>query len=461
MQYRLRVRTSGFLVMLGALVFMASLIFPRTAMTQSTGDLSVSISDGTSSVDACADLLYTIRVRNTAGSVQTQNVTVTLPSSLAVLQAPGASTIESGRIVWRNVRIEVGQEQVFTMTSRVQDRTPDNYVLHVSVSAGAARGSDDTTIRSTDSSERESVSLRLTTDASVVRPGDDLQFEVTIRNTSNRTISVRDLEATIPSHTSVSGISDAGSSAGGRVRWPTFSLRDGEEEIYTYRVRVERGAPQGAELSSTVTALSASARVRASVREGGSATYYPDPYYMGSTLPSYYSDDKGDDKGDKGDKGKGEVFFEKIADKSEVLAGGEIAYRITVRNVLEQPITNVVITDRFDAVHLEVQNAGSAVQMNDDTLRWYMQRLEVGEEWSATYVMSVKKSTKNGTEVINMATITGDGMDELNMSRRVMVIKTGVISRPPPSGAPLDLLFVLSVLPIGVASAFVQRKVRL
>ncbi len=354
----------------------------------------------------------------------------------------------------------------------------NNYILHTRLQASAASATDDTRVEGTGTSASQGVIIELDSDRNTAEPNDVIEYEIELRSRDGRSVALRDLTATIPAGAVYNGATDGGELQGATIRWPLISLTNSERKTISYRLKVRPDVQQGADLRSTVSTSGISQTVNAVALVPGGSYVQPttntnyNPYTMYQSAPVYtttytvngkgtqvaqtVTDGKGTDKG----KGKGPepVFFTKVASQSEALPNSQITYTLRVKNILNHPITNVVITDRFDSSLARLLSSQDGVQLDETTMRWFIPRMEVGQEWSTSYVLLVNSNAPKGAIISNVATITGDGLESLTLTQRVTVIKTGVITQPPRSGAPLDLLFVLATLPVGLAAAFLQRK---
>jgi len=146
------------------------------------------------------------------------------------------------------------------------------------------------------------------------------------------------------------------------------------------------------------------------------------------------------------------VLFRKVADRSEAVAGGTIRYTLYVKNVLDHTIDDASISDRFDPMLMSSPDAPSGMRT------FAVPVLQPGAEWKVSYTLHVSEALANGTVLSNIATLQGSDVESSPLSERVRVTQTGIMTGMPQTGAPLDLLFVLTTSGMAFGSMVASRR---
>lgn len=154
------------------------------------------------------------------------------------------------------------------------------------------------------------------------------------------------------------------------------------------------------------------------------------------------------------------VLFNKTADTAEAVHGGNVQYTLSVQNILLKPLENAIITDRFDGSILTVDDAGGGTVISDGVLQWNIPTLQPGQEWQQSYVLKVTGALPQGTVLNNVATISGPGLDDITLQRKVVAVRTDIVNHLPSTGAANDLLFLLASMPLAGVFAGAQKMLR-
>ena len=151
------------------------------------------------------------------------------------------------------------------------------------------------------------------------------------------------------------------------------------------------------------------------------------------------------------------IMLRKSADRSEVRPGDTITYTVYIRNSTANPINRLIVEDRLDQRYMQVIG-GDAGMMQGDRIVWTIPILAPGQDWSVRYTVRVNDRTPHGEALLNVVSVTGEGMEEISLTERVFTARINVVSKLPPSGAPLDLLFLLTSSVAALAPTMAMRK---
>jgi uncharacterized repeat protein (TIGR01451 family) len=408
------------------------------AMPSLARQFAVSISDGLELARPGDNLTYTISVRNLSDVTNVANVQVPLSSIVGVVSHGGGSELIGDKLVWKNVSFAPGAAKTFTFTVQVQRHLRKFALVHMRATAGSVSAVDDTLLVS--GTIQGALAVGIDDSRTTVERGEILTYTVTVRNLSDRLVTDGNVGASLPVYGEFVSASEGGKWDGTGVHWNELQVAPNGERVLTYQARVRSDAQDGTTLMTSVTAQA-------------------DKDTDTTTVVA-----KSNEKNRKPTQARqelGNVLFRKVASQTETVPGGKVSYTLFVKNVLDRPITNAVINDRFDPTLLSVVDGGGALNKGEGRLQWNVPVLQPGESWEATYVLAVSKTAPKGLSINNIATISGDDLRDLTLSARVTVGSMGVVRGMPKTGASMDLLFILTTLPLGLASAFLQRKILL
>jgi uncharacterized repeat protein (TIGR01451 family) len=401
---------------------------------------AVSITDGQDLARPGDTLHYTIRVKNLSDTVNTANVQVPLPSLVGVVNTSAGADVVSDKIVWKNVTFAPNAEQTFAFTVRVAPHTYKFASIHMRATAASVSAVDDTLLIS--GTIQGALAAMISDDRTTVERGEILTYTVSVRNLSDRLITDGFVGASMPVYGEFVSAAEGGVWDGTGVHWSELQVAAKGERHLTFQVRVRSDAPND------------------TVIRGGATVQ--DQKIFDETTVVAKSNEKGRKPGSITSSHDETVLFRKVASAGETVPGGSVSYTLYVRNVLNHPITDAVITDRFDPKLLSFVSSEAPVDFGaPGTMRIRVPVLQPGESWKATYVLAVSKSAPKGLSINNIATISGGDLKEMTLSARVTVGSMGVVRGMPKTGASMDLLFLLGTVPLGLASAAMQRKLKI
>ncbi len=445
----------------------------RSTYSQSAiPSFEVSITDNETSVLPGDDLHYIIRVKNLENVGITTDVRSTISPFIAFVYPNGTSDQDSTRILWSQQYFGPNEERTFTFDARAEERARRNEVIRVSASVTGTNDVDTTTIRSTvvphnldvDISDGETSTAR----------GDLLKYTVTVHNNENGTATHVFVGAALPIYGSFVSATNGGMLDGANVRWNNVDVPANGDLTLQYTVLVRDDAPVGNDLlaSASVDGVIAYDRTRVGVVSNSSTSTSSRRRFVPTTSarpssstssprPIVYVPPVTTTSSVRSVTRASEtLLISKTSDRSQVLVGGSVRFRITVRNITSAPLTNLTVTDRFNAAQWNIVDAANGRKVNDGSLEWSLPTLQPGDTWSVSYVLSAKDSVAAGTTITNLAAISGDGLDQVSLDKRLSATKISVLNSLPTTGAPFDLLSLLFAGSLAIVPAALQRKLK-
>lgn len=237
-----------------------------------------------------------------------------------------------------------------------------------------------------------------------VRPGDDLEYEITVTNDGNTSCNL-DLRARLDKQTRFRDASSGGDESGSEtVLWDNFVVPRDDERTVRLTVRVDRDAEDGDVLEMKASIPGHNDTVEVDVRDNG-----------GSSTSS---------TGSTGAR----ITVSKSADRSTAQPGDVVSYTITVRNLGTTAATNVTIDDIYNSGQLSILDPAGG-NVNGSTLRWTLDRVDGNTTRTLRYTARISSSMRNGDVVQNSVSVSGGGTsgNDSNMIRIITQLpQTGV-----------------------------------
>ncbi len=392
--------------------------------------LKISLTDNREYAQPGEVLNYVIRVRNDANVSNTSNVSVELPSDLEFYSATEGYTRKTSNITWANVSFEPQQEKTFLLAAKLYERVQDRFVFRTRAYAGVANAVDQTVIRV--GLPYDAISASITDNRETVEAGQELRYVVTVRNNSDVVGTNVSVDASVPRFTEIVSIGDGGKWDGSNVRWLLFPIAPKDSREVSFVIRVRPDAPLGSQLLAGVSA-------------DGSAVERDTTQVVEKSTEGVVKP----------------VLLRKGVDRSEVSAGGRIRYTLYVRNTLDHAITDAMIVDRFDGQYMTfvtTDNPGALVKSMPGQLDWKVPALQPGQTWQASYVLEVASDIPDGTDLNNIASISGRDVSGVALSEKVRTVSTEILADFPTTGFDIASAFGLVLGAAGMASAGLHRR---
>ncbi|MDD3896733.1 MAG: hypothetical protein PHU04_02710 [Candidatus Peribacteraceae bacterium] len=380
---------------------------------------TISVTDGKTVTAPEEILTYRIVVTNRETIKRDITVRAQVPTTFVLHEVTGNHRKSSQSIVWDSLEFGPKETREFFVTGHVDRNVADNYALTFSVSTGKYVVKDTTTIRRQGKDVIDALRISLNDDQQIATNGQILEYEVRLENPTNKLVTNLEVNAGLPNYTEFVDAMEGGEWTGSSVFWKGLTVSPFGSRILHFAVRVRSDAPLGAAIRAGAVAM-------------GQEAY--DVTEVGTTrigMRNVQAPSKA-------------LPFQKRADSSEVRPGGTVGFTITLKNTTSHPMRNITIQDKFDAQALRMlESTKNTTDVRNGIATWNIAELQPGQSWSVQYRMQVNPSVAHGVRLTNVATVSGEGLEELSLTERVQTVHIGVLTKLPKSGASLDLLFLL------------------
>lgn len=401
---------------------------------------SIEISDGQRYATAGDTINYTVTVKNLQDAEDFVDIRVSLPQHASLVGTIALAQHNSTHILWPKVHFDDQEQRVFRFSVRLDERIEAFTHLRTRVSVDGGIESDDTTIIS--GVEPDSLHVKITDNLQTVRVGETVTYTVTVENRSAKVATEANINASLPIYSEFVSVTEGGKWDGKNIRWHLMQIAPKGTRTLQWTMRVRGDAPAGAVLRSEVEADDS--------RDSDTTEVSTKTLALGG---------RSEPKNPRPERAASDrVFFTKVADRTEVLAGGLVHYTITVRNILPHAIHNTVVNDRYDASSFSLADSGTATDIRGGMLGWALPLLAPGESWEVSYALRAKGSLQHGSILSNIATVSGPDIRSLSLEERVTVATSGVLGELPATGAPIDAFLALFGALLAAVPAFMQRR---
>lgn len=390
--------------------------------------LFVSVGDNRDFAEPGEILHYDITVDNAEGPDRTFELRSQLPAELSLEAVTEDPIIDVRALIWPDQFIRAGESRSYGVAARIADGTPDLQALRVRAYAGQAIGTDTTSIYR--GVVPAAFSVAVSDGAAYAMPGDILSYEIAVHNAETKLATEVDINAALPQYTEFVAASEGGSWTGNSIRWNNLTVSPKGDRLLGVQLRVRSDAPLG-------TAIQFVANVK-----GHQGVDLTEIASASDVTPQ---------------RENSAVLLRKSADRTEVRPGETITYTVYLRNTTDHEIQSLTVEDRLDQRYMQVVG-GDAGAMQGDRIVWTIPSLAQGADWQVRYTVHIAEGTPHGAELLNVVSVTGEGMEEISLTQRVFTARISVVSKLPPAGAPLDLLFLLGSSAAALAPTFALRK---
>ncbi len=395
---------------------------PRNVPERNYPPVIITVTDGREFAEPQEILHYDITISNPTNTDRTVALRAMVPSELSLEAITGDPVIDGRSILWPEVLVAAGESQTFGLAARIAQGTPDLQPIRLRAYAGEAIGTDTTSIYR--GVVPAAFAITVSDGIAMAAPGDELDYTIVISNQETKLATEVDVHAALPQYTEFVAADEGGSWTGKSIYWTGLTVSPKGERILHVRLRVRSDAPLGTSIQFVASTKG----------------------HQGVDRTDVGTDSDKQPKEVQGSK----IVLRKSADRSEVRPGENITYTVYLRNTTDAEIRNVIIEDRLDQRYMRVVS-GDAGALQGDRIVWTLESLAPGQSWQASYTVSIAEDTPHGEALLNIVSVSGEGMEDMSLTQRVFTAQINVVSRMPPTGAPLlDLLF-LTITGIGAA----------
>jgi uncharacterized repeat protein (TIGR01451 family) len=274
-------------------------------------------------------LTYTITLSNTGGSDATNfGVTDQLDANTSFVSATNGGTHAAGLVMWAGLTVPANGTLVLTVVVTVNDPLPPgvSQIANVAYETG-------TTPPSCPPAGGQCVVIPTAGAVTIVKsvsdassngqaePGETLTYTIVLTNTGGSVVTGYELSDRLDPNTSFVSATNGGVLAGGLVTWSGLTIPANGTLTLTLVVTVNNPLPAGVMLISNVA------------------------YHTGDTPPDCSANPQPANCAELPVVGTPRISVTKTADVSGTVAGGSVVYTITVRNVGDIGVANVVVSD--------------------------------------------------------------------------------------------------------------------
>ena len=337
-------------------------------------------------VKAGQELLYKVTYKNTTGKDQKVEIKDKIPEYTTYVDgsASDGGVYKDGEITWTKEKVAADETFEVTFKVKVKDDVSGEVIKNkANVLEGNNKFETNETTNPTSTKPKKDVfetkDPKVSIDGKETRPGAELLYKVTYKNTTGKDQKV-EIKDTIPEHTTyVEGsASDGGVYKDGVITWTKEKVAADETFEVTFKVKVDENAG-----GNTV-------KNKANVLEGNNKFETNETTNPVSTKPVK---DVFDSKNDK-----------VSIDGKEVKAGQELLYKVTYKNTTGKE-QKVVIKDAIPAHTKYVEgSADNNGVYENGVITWTKEKVAPGETFEVTFKVKVDENV-NGEVIKNKANV--------------------------------------------------------
>jgi uncharacterized repeat protein (TIGR01451 family)/gliding motility-associated-like protein len=334
-------------------------------------------------VQAGGEIVYSISVFN-EGPNPAKNVIIRdpLPEGTAFVSASNGGTLSAGVVSWNIPQVLPGETMVVQLRVRVDPNLREGTII-----TNNANASSTTDLASPKSSNDVEVSvLRGITpilgvtkqaDRATVPLGENISYTIRVSNTGNTFATGVTITDTLPAGTSFVSANFGGSHQNGIVTWNIGIISPGQTLTLTIVVNVSGNLAGGTQITNTAVVASLS-DPETPLTSDPSIVVVEEPFPI--------------------------IQITKRAASTEVIAGNDLVYTITVRNVGTAPAASVVVTDDLpEGTTFVSANAGGV--HNAGIVTWNLGTINPGQSQTLTVTVNVRSDIEPGTIIRNVAVV--------------------------------------------------------
>ncbi len=373
---------ASLLLVLLAIGTIITSIIPSDAEADDIRRFGLSISDDTEVIIPGKTLRYVAVVRNAGRSLETEDIRISLPTSVEVLSvSPEGFRERTHTILWRQQTLAPQEKKFFSILVRTDARTTDDVHLKATLFTSTGHASDTTVVRLT-GEERDVVSVRISDGVTVAKSDEHLTYVIQAGNSGNSPAVLANVSAALPLYSEFVASSHGGIWDSSNVRWKSIDIAPHSVRELSFTIRVRPDAPNDAVLLASVQGDDHIAYDRTSIGESFTEdTFIPD------------------------------VRIRRTVNAFNPVPGGSVRFSLFIKNSTNSTLRSVRVTESFDPSKFDVyKKASIAGKVNDNgTIEWVIPVLKPNETQRITYTLNLAKSVRFGEKITTIARV--DGID--------------------------------------------------
>jgi uncharacterized repeat protein (TIGR01451 family)/gliding motility-associated-like protein len=341
-------------------------------------------------VQAGGEIVYSISVFND-GPNPARNVVVRdpMPEGTTFVSATNGGTLNSGVVTWNIPQVLPGQTTVVQLRVRVDPNLKEGTVIVNNANAssvtdpGSPKSSNDVEV-SVLRGITPILGITKQANRATVPQGEDISYTISVTNSGNTFATGVTITDALPAGTSFVSANFGGTLSNGVVTWNFGIISPGQTLNLTLVVRVSANLSGGTQIINTAVVASVS-DPETPLISNPIVVVVEEPFPI--------------------------IQITKRAASTEVFAGSNLVYTITVRNVGTAPATAVVVNDDLPDGTTFVSATGGGTH-NAGIVTWNLGTINPGQSQILTVTVNVRSDLAPGTVIRNVAVVESPDIEE-------------------------------------------------
>lgn len=433
-------------------ILLSALLFGTvgTAMAQSSG-LSLSVTDGKTTVAPGDSMIYVVTATQTTQPSQDVNLTLTLPVGVDLITPDNGGTVNGQTVTWTKAALTQNTSRIFTVQAHVPNTVAAGSTLTATAAVDSVQATDTTTVQS-GAAGTKSYALTLTDNNSTVRAGTTLNYVLTVKNNST-TAQTDTVTVQGPPSLTVQSANPLSTSLGtNSVTWSNVAFNSGETKTFNFTAQVDPQARTNTSIETRATVGNATIADFTAVNNNATSS-------SSSSRSSSRSSTRSSARSSSSRAATaGNPLFRVTSNTQEIAPGGDITYTLFAQNVLLNTIRDAAVSVRFDPAVGSAVSSPNGTAVGNGEVRWLLPTLAPGQTWNATLTLRANSGLSNGNVVTAIARMTGNDVNGAVLNERVATVTTSVVTSLPHTGAAFDTLFLALSGALALFFGVVQKR---
>lgn len=187
----------------------------------------VTITDGHETVQPGGAVVYVITLKQQRQDARVVNVTLLLPSQSNIVSASDGGSVNKDTVRWTNVSVYKNVTRTITVNANVSPDAVTGQYLVARATVEGEQATDTTLIENYVPPQGDRYTVSLTDNRDFVLPGNNLTYNVRVRNTSSQT-QTTDVRLALPYEVNFVSATDGGVRDSFNVTWKNITLAPNE-----------------------------------------------------------------------------------------------------------------------------------------------------------------------------------------------------------------------------------------